>query len=120
VSVLIAEPDVDLADLMALAAGGPECPARTTGSGWAALRLLHEDPPRVLVAELDLPDLSGEELAVRARLLQPPPMVILVGSDHERLARARGQADRLLRKPFDMACLEAAVAEGCGEMTVAT
>jgi len=118
VSVLIAEPDADLADLMALAAGR-DCPARTTGSGWAALRLLHDESPRVLVAELDLPDISGEELASRARLLPRPPRVILIGSDHERLERARGRADRILRKPFDMGCLEAAVAEGC-RVTVAT
>lgn len=98
---------------MAMAASGPDCPARTTGSGWAALRMLHEDVPRVLVADLNLPGLPAEDLASRARLLPQPPMVILVGSDHERLERARDRADRILRKPFEIGCLEAAVAEGC-------
>lgn len=113
--VLIAEPDADLAELMALASEG-SCPARIAASGRAALRLLHDEPPSVLVAELDLPGLSGEELAVRARLLPKPPLVVLIGADHERLARASRHADRILRKPFDMACLETAVAEGCGAL----
>jgi DNA-binding response OmpR family regulator len=115
VSVLIVDPDADLAELMALAAGR-ECPVRLASSGSTALRMLHDEPPAVLVAEIDLPGLSGEELATRARLLPEPPLVVLVGSDHERLARARSCADRTLRKPFDMACLEAYVAEGCGAL----
>lgn len=97
---------------MSLAAGR-ECRVRAAASGTLALRMLLDEPPSVLVAELELPGLSGERLAARARLLSSPPLVLLVGADHERLSRAARYADHTLRKPFDMAHLERLVAEGC-------
>jgi DNA-binding response OmpR family regulator len=109
---LIVEPNEDLRELMALAAGR-ECPVRACDAGERGLRMLLDEPPAVLVAEVDLPGLTGEQLAVRARLLPDPPLIVLIGADHERLERARSYADRTLRKPFDMACLEKVVGEGC-------
>ncbi len=111
-SVLIVEPNDDLRELMALAAGR-EGPERSTASGHRGLAMLLDEPPLVLVCEVDLPGLSGEHLAVSARLLFEPPLIVLVGADHERLIRSASYADRVLRKPFPMTCLEAAVAEGC-------
>jgi len=111
VSVLIVEPDEDLRELMALSVGN--CPVRLAARGDEALRALLAEPPLVIVAELDLAGLTGERLAVRARSLPDPPLIVLVSSDHERLERARRYADRVLAKPFEMAKVEAAVAQGC-------
>jgi len=118
VSVLIVEPNDDLRELMTLAAER-ECPVRATASGHRGLAMLVDEPPSVLVCEVDLPGLSGEHLAVRARLLREPPLIVLVGADHDRLSRAASYADRVLPKPFPMACLEAAVAEGCNAQLTA-
>ncbi len=97
---------------MALAAAR-ECPVRVASSGSEALRTLLDEPPSVLIAELDLPGVSGEQLAVRARTLPDPPLVVLIGADHERLSRAAGYADHTLRKPFEIVRFSAIVAEGC-------
>lgn len=40
---------------------------RTASSGHQALTLLQEERPRVLVADLEMPDMDGYELARRAR-----------------------------------------------------
>lgn len=116
-SVLIVEPNEDLLELMALSVG--DCPARLATRGDQALLELLDAPPQVVVLELDLAGMSGERLAARARSLPEPPLIVLTSADHERLRQAARYADRILPKPFEMATLEAAVAEGCSPKAAA-
>jgi DNA-binding response OmpR family regulator len=111
VSVLIVEPNEDLRELMALSVGS--CPVRLATRGDEALRAMLAEPPLVIVVELDIPGLTGERLAVRARAMADPPLIVLTSADHDRLRRAKGYADCVLPKPFEMTTLEAAVSEGC-------
>ena len=110
-SVLIVEPNEDLQELMALSVGA--CPVRLAKRGDEALHQMLVEPPRVIVVELDLAGMIGERLAIRARTLPDPPLIVLTSADHDRLRRAARYADRVLPKPFEMATLEAAVAQGC-------
>ncbi len=110
-SVLIVEPNEDLRELMGLSVR--DCPVRLAASGDEALRELLGAPPLVIVVELELAGLPGEHVAARARTLPAPPLIVLTCVDHERLGRAARYADRLLPKPFEMACLEAMVTAGC-------
>ncbi|HJS59747.1 MAG TPA: response regulator [Vicinamibacteria bacterium] len=117
-SVLIVEPNEDLQELMALSVR--DCPVRLAARGDEALRAILAEPPLVIVVELDLAGLIGERLAIRARSLPDPPLIVLTSADHDRLGRAARYADRVLPKPFEMAKLEAAVAQGCSPKAVAS
>ena len=89
------------------------------GDGREALRQLALNAPDVLLSDLDLPDLSGEELARSAAGSKPPPAILLCSGDHARLDRARPLADATLSKPFSIAelarVLESLAVEGTRE-----
>ena len=82
------------------------------GDATDALRLLSEQAFDVLVTDIALPDLSGDELAMRALALQPGLRVIFAtgydalpeDSDHQALAGAM-----LLRKPYNKERIEDAM-----------
>jgi two-component system KDP operon response regulator KdpE len=73
------------------------------GNGRAALRQLASNAPDVLLSDLELPDLCGEEIAQSAAACsQPPPAIVLWSGDHARLERARPLAAATLPKPFSI------------------
>jgi PAS domain S-box-containing protein len=82
------------------------------GDATEALRLLSEHAFDVIVTDISLPDLSGDELAMRALALQPGLRVIFAtgydalpeDSDHQALAGAM-----LLRKPYNKERIEEAM-----------
>ncbi|WP_206957476.1 response regulator [Trinickia acidisoli] len=82
------------------------------GDATDALRLLSERAFDVIVTDIALPDLSGDELAMRAIALQPGLRVIFAtgydalpdDSDHQALAGAM-----LLRKPYNKERIEEAM-----------
>ena len=81
-----------------------------TGNAHEGLTLLAEDPSiDVLIADLGLPDLSGEELVRRARGLRPE-LKIIISTGH---SGARTQpvfaGVAFLAKPYDIAGLRRAV-----------
>jgi PAS domain S-box-containing protein len=82
------------------------------GDATEALRLLSEHAFDVIVTDISLPDLSGDELAMRALALQPGLRVIFAtgydalpeDSNHQALAGAM-----LLRKPYNKERIEDAM-----------
>ena len=109
--ILIVDDDVDAADALASllqAAGYGE--ARVAYSGAAALALAPEFVPTVLLVDLDLPDMSGYDVA--RHLSQHPQLqnlrliALTVNSDHpgRELAREAG-IERYLSKPVGSAAL---------------
>jgi len=66
----------------------------------SAIDALPEQSPCLVLSDLDMPGLSGEELAQAAARLPRPPRVVLMSGDHDRLERARGLAEATLQKPF--------------------
>jgi DNA-binding response OmpR family regulator len=70
--------------------------------GDEALGAFARSRPDVLLCELDLPGVTGEELASAAAHLPRPPSTVLMSKDVARLERARLLADRLLPKPFPL------------------
>ena len=88
---------------------GSRCRVRSFESGSAALNALQSVKPDVLLTDLHLPDLSGEDLALAMRLLRRPARVIFMSGDAPRLAAARFLADATVAKPFPMHVLEAAL-----------
>jgi len=78
--------------------------------GEAGLRALAAARPELLVTDYLMPGITGAELMLHARALYPGlPMIIVTGyADMKAIEGVRGD-DILLRKPFQLAELEASV-----------
>lgn len=84
------------------------------GSGAAGLTAIRELRPRVVVLDLHLPDMAGEDVLAalddEPPALRPRAIVVSGESDAETLARARAAgAAHCLTKPIDLAELTALV-----------
>lgn len=91
---------------------------RTFEDGAAAVEAMAQNPPTLLLSDLDMPGLCGEELARAAARLPRPPRVVLMSGDLWRLERAKDLAEATLEKPFSvrdlMSILEASPRlQGC-------
>jgi DNA-binding response OmpR family regulator len=78
---------------------------QTAGGGLAALELVDDDPPAVMVLDVTMPDISG--VTVTARLRErgvDVPICILSARDevHDRVAGLQAGADDYVVKPFDL------------------
>ena len=82
---------------------------RTFASGRRALEVLRAWQPDVLISDLGLPEVPGEELAQAAVRLPQPARVILMSAERERLNAARELAEAVLHKPFELHQLVRAV-----------
>lgn len=74
-------------------------------SAEAALVELRRLCPAILLSDLCLPSLSGEELARAVARLPVPPRVILMSGDARRLEAARPLCQSSLLKPFSISDL---------------
>ena len=85
---------------------------RTFEDGAEAVLAMAHFTPSLVLSDLDMPGLSGEDVARAAARLPRPPRVVLMSGDASRLERARGLAEATLEKPFSvtdlMSILEAA------------
>ncbi len=83
------------------------------GSGLEAIELLsHGVPLELLIADLDMPGLGGDEMVSRIRSLRPDLKVLFVTGHIDRLMDARPlwEGESFLEKPFSPAGLREAVA----------
>jgi two-component system, OmpR family, response regulator RegX3 len=70
--------------------------------GASALELIERKPPQLIVLDLMLPDVSGEQIAARVRARSDVPILMLTAkvSEQQRLAGFALGADDYLVKPF--------------------
>jgi CheY-like chemotaxis protein len=83
------------------------------GGGQEAIELLaHGAPLELLIADLDMPGLGGDEMVSRIRSLRPDLKVLYVTGHIDRLMDARPlwEGEAFLEKPFSAAGLLEAVA----------
>ena len=74
-------------------------------NGTAAVEALARYSPSLVLSDLEMPGLCGEEVAEAAALLPLPPRIVLMSGDHDRLKRARSLAQATLQKPFSFKAL---------------
>ena len=128
--VLVVEDEQDIADLIVhtLSRGG-DLAVEAVGSGDAALKAAAEDPPDVVVLDLNLPVLNG--LEVCRILRQRPatatvPIIMLTArtAESDRVAGLDTGADDYVTKPFSArelaARVRAALRRGRGSETMTT
>ena len=78
---------------------------RTFESGRDALDALQTLTPDVLLTDLGMPDISGEDLASVAVQLVPRPRVVAMSGDRRRLRMAAQFAEATVPKPFAIPAL---------------
>jgi len=107
--ILLVEDDADLARLYRSVLRMAGFEALHVTDGWSALRAIDDDRPDLIVLDIHLPGLRGDELLYE--LSQRPetrqiPAIVVTGSD---IHLAVAQAKQILRKPCDPERLVAAV-----------
>ena len=113
--ILIADPDVECAALMARQLEWAGYGVLTTGDGAEALELIEDKRPEALVVEATMPSMTGYELV---RLLREQPEnrltpIVMVSARAGQLDRDfafRVGADEYIRKPFRCADIVARLA----------
>jgi two-component system KDP operon response regulator KdpE len=109
--ILVVEDEPELAKFLELFLRANRHQVWTFRDGATAMRVLAEIAPDLLLCDLGVPGLEGEEVAEAARRLPCPPRIVLMSGQPERLARAGLRAAARLRKPFAIAELTQALGE---------
>src|SRR5215471_21307728 len=101
-SVLLVEDEENLASLVQAYLQQEGYQVRVTGSGADALQVLDDEPVRLVILDLTLPDIDGLEVCRRIRQRSSVPVVMLTARDDEadRLAGLDSGADDYIGKPF--------------------
>jgi len=114
--VLIVDDDDDVRAFLAECLEGLGCTVVSAASGAQGLEALRESRPDLALIDYAMPGMNGAEAARRARALHPGlPIVFVTGyAESEQLETALGGNVPVLRKPFTLAELTAAVEENVG------
>lgn len=104
--VLIADNDVAVSSLLTSLLVDRGLPCETVHDGEAALSRLRAGGVAVLVTDLDMPKLSGQELLRHVGELRPTPRTVVVSGYVDAQAEAELRkvegVRHILRKPFDV------------------
>jgi two-component system phosphate regulon response regulator PhoB len=111
-TILIAEDERDLAELMALNLNRAGFLTRVVHNGRAALAAIATEMPDLLILDLMMPELSGTEVASRIRSDPktnhlPIVMVTAKAEEMDQLVGLSVGADDYVTKPFSMKVLQA-------------
>ena len=100
--ILVIEDDRDIGRLLALELTEAGFEVEHHERGAAGLIALRERPPDLLVLDLGLPDLPGDEIARRVRRSENLPIIVLTADDQlgSKLRLLEAGADDYVVKPF--------------------
>jgi DNA-binding response OmpR family regulator len=100
--ILVVEDEKKIADVVAAYLKQDGYAVTTTSSGSRALDMVDKLSPDLIVLDLMLPDLSGEEVCRRLRLQSDVPIIMLTArtTEEERVQGLTMGADDYLTKPF--------------------
>ena len=112
--VLIIEDDQEITEAVSLAfqIRWPEAELVSTRLGEKGIELVENEAPDIVILDLGLPDISGQEVLVKIRRINSEVNVIITsGHDFERDKKAFAElkADDYILKPFNIADLVIAV-----------
>jgi len=101
-SVLLVEDEENLASLVGAYLEQEGYRVVTVGTGAEALQTVEQTPVRLVVLDLNLPDMDGLDVCRQIRIRSKVPIVMLTARDEEpdRLAGLGAGADDYIGKPF--------------------
>lgn len=109
VRVVVVDDVSDAADALASALESDGYTVMTACDGEQALALVDQFQPHCVLLDIDMPGMSGQEVAARLRTLHGPELVLIAvtgwGKADDRVSHAFADFDYYLRKPFDLAAL---------------
>jgi len=74
----------------------------------------------VIITDLDMPAMSGDDLACQIKAVRPDIPVVLCSGDLIRNSDFGSAVDRLIHKPFSMSLMKDMIAELIGSATAPT
>jgi len=111
---LVVEDDADVSRLLEIALGELGLEVRVLGEAVPAIEAALAEPPRLLVFDMHLPDISGNEAVYRLRARDYRGAILMLSANADtdaREAALRAGADRYLTKPIDFARFDDTVRE---------
>lgn len=94
---------------------------RRASNGFEALQMVEVDPPDLILLDVDMPDISGIEVAEKCRLYAKKPEIIFTTAHSKYAVRAfRLHAVDFLLKPVKQALLSEAVERVSERLKIAT
>lgn len=108
--ILIVDDDVESRALLTRMLCTAGCKCRETDNGVDALRLIHEEPPSVLLLDFKLPGMDGAEVLKRLRADNNPtiaqlPVIMLTGHAESEVTCLEAGADDFVMKPIKIEVL---------------
>jgi DNA-binding response OmpR family regulator len=100
--VLVVDDDPAMVGMVAMLLGSEGFEVATAYDGESALRKVREDSPDLVVLDMQLPRVSGDEVARRVRESSTLPIIMLTGrkEEEEKARLLELGADDYLTKPF--------------------
>ena len=102
-SILIAEDDADIRDLLRFYLEGEGFRVLEAGDGAAALRIAREQSPSMAIVDIMMPEMNGFELTRALRKYSDIPILILSAKsqDNDKILGLNLGADDYIAKPFN-------------------
>ncbi len=107
-TALVVDDDVCVRSLLAELLDEEGFEVHTASNGFSGLRLAAESRPHVILLDLVLPEVSGQEMLRELRenpLTRDAAIVIVSGNADSLLDQQLAEVDAVVRKPFDVAML---------------
>jgi CheY-like chemotaxis protein len=103
IEVMIVDDDDDVRRVMTETLRGLGYAAPSYSNGEAALRVMQQKRPDLLVLDFAMPDMNGAEVARQVRAVYPDLYIIFVSgfADSAKLDEVMDDRSVMLRKPFD-------------------
>jgi DNA-binding response OmpR family regulator len=105
--VLIIEDDIDLAEIMESTLQAAGYDVRAAEDGRAALAMIEERMPALILLDMCMPKMDGWEFAhaFRNRHADAVPIIVVTAGEHARRRHAEIGARDVLPKPFNLEAL---------------
>lgn len=111
IKIVVIDDEPAIAKLIRTAYAREEVEVLDAHSGEGGMQLIAVSNPDIVILDLGLPDLDGQEVCRRLREWTQVPIIVLTarGQEHDKVAALDNHADDYMTKPFSTAELQARV-----------
>ncbi len=109
--ILVADDEPSVRDAIRMLLSVDEHRVSTAANGREALDMFAHQPFDLVITDLEMPLMKGNELAAAIKRLVPAQPILMITAYAEKLGSASNPVDALLSKPFTFADLRAAITQ---------